>query len=72
MEKLTKLKSFMFDKAQYQVVDRLGNTGLLKVNYKDKKFEIMGDIESDSKKELTEFANTILDKKHGVNFANVS
>lgn len=68
MEKLTKLKSFIFDKAQYKVIDAQGNEGLLKVDYKNNSYKIVGKIEKISHQELTDFAETILQRKHGVNF----
>lgn len=70
MEKLTKLKSFMFDNAQYEIEDKFGNKGILKVNYKAKSYEILGIKDIEAYDELSLFAQTILDRKHGVNFVS--
>jgi|GEM_PF-1564808 len=71
MEKLTKLQSFMFDKAQYEIIDTLGNRGLLKVDYKNNKYKVIGIKDRDSIQKVFLFAQSILAKKHGVNFANM-
>jgi len=70
MEKLTKLKSFMFDRAQYEIVDLEGNKGILLVDYKNNSYEIQGNIMEISRLELDAFAETILKRKHGVNFVS--
>lgn len=70
MEKLTKLKTFTFDIAQYEIEDKFGNKGLLKVNYKGKSYQILGIKDQDAYEELELFAQTILNKKHGVNFVS--
>ena len=70
MEKLTKLKSFIFDVAQYEIEDKFGNKGTLKVNYKNKSYEIEGITDIEAYEELSLFAQTILDRKHGVNFVS--
>jgi hypothetical protein len=70
MEKLTKLKSFMFDKAQYGIVDLEGNKGILFVDYKNNSYEIQGNIMEISRLELDAFVETILKRKHGVNFVS--
>lgn len=73
MEKLKNLKEFIFDKAQYQVQDTKGNKGLLKVDYKNKQYSIEGrGLATESIQELALFAQSILEKKHGINFAEVN
>ncbi|OGC69310.1 hypothetical protein A2415_02950 [candidate division WWE3 bacterium RIFOXYC1_FULL_39_7] len=69
--KTTYIKSFEFDNAQYLVSD--GETSLvLKVNYKNNKYEIEHNgksVPAYLKKEASAIAEDLLERKHGVNFA---
>jgi hypothetical protein len=71
MEKLTKFKSFTFDKAQYQLVDASGNKSLLKIDYKNNSYKIVGILDENATEEISKFASAVLLRKHGVNFANI-
>lgn len=71
MEKLTKLNSFVFDKAQYQLVDSKGNKSLLKIDYKNNSYKVVGILDENAAEEISKFASAVLLRKHGVNFANI-
>jgi hypothetical protein len=75
MQDLKNVKKFIFDKAQYQIEDSLGNRGVLKVDYKSNKYQIKilshsQNLEDTATAELHSLAADLLKRKHGVNFAN--
>jgi len=69
MKDLKYIKSFVFDYAQYEIADENGNTGILKVNYKNNKFEVVTSSSGELKSEAAKIAKDLLQRKHGVNFA---
>jgi len=73
MKNLKFIKSFVFNYAQYEIADENSNKGVLKVNYKDNKFtieDISGGLSKKLITETTKVARDLLQRKHGVNFAN--
>lgn len=73
MRNLKFIKSFVFNYAQYEIADENSNRGILNVNYRDNKFTIEDISGKFSKKlisETTKVAKDLLQRKHGVNFAN--
>lgn len=71
MTKLNKIKTFVFDTAQYRIGDSRGAVGMLVVNYFENTFKIVGnELESGAKKEISAFAKDLLKRKHGKNFAD--
>ena len=65
------IKTFEFDKAQYIVSDGNANL-LLKVNYKDNRYQIRYKGKKQSEllnEEISEIAEDLLQRKHGKNFA---
>lgn len=73
MQKLKKIKKFIFDKAQYQVSDSYGNSGLLQVDYKRNSYKLVGAVlEENAEAEIKLFAQELLERKHGKNFAQDS
>ena len=69
------IKSFKFDKAQYFVGDGRGNELLLKVNYKDNKFDLEAKKTNGGGMKVLQnavaiVAKDLLKRKHGVNFAD--
>jgi hypothetical protein len=74
MKNLKSIKSFVFNYAQYEIADAAGNKGLLKVNYKDNTYIVDFNSASKSRDVKTEaglIAQDLLQRKHGVNFANI-
>jgi len=73
MQKLKKVKTFVFDKAQYRVSDSSGNTGLLQINYANNPYEMSGAmLDKPAVAEIRLFAEDLLRRKHGRNFASES
>lgn len=70
MEKFEKINAFFFDKAQYKVSDSFGNTVVLKVDYWNNSYELIGKLEKSAMEEINIFAKSILRRKHAVNFAD--
>lgn len=71
LKKVTYIKEFLFDKAQYYLSDENKNRVLLKINYKENSYEI-DNLTNASKgfaKEVTDVAINLLKKKHGINRA---
>jgi len=64
-----RIKSFMFDYAQYEIEDINKNKGLLIVNYKDNKYNYIGSSDKYLLIEISKIATDLLAKKHKVNFA---
>lgn len=63
------VSEFRFNKALYNVGDGK-DVFLLEVDYKNNKFEILGNsISKKFKQEVSNIAKALLEKKHGVNFA---
>jgi hypothetical protein len=71
MQNLKYIKSFTFDKAQYEVSDGNGGRATLKINYRKNIFEIdeKSSLSSLFINELKAIAHDLLKRKHGVNFA---
>ena len=71
MKNLKYITNFVFDKAQYEISDRNGNFGLLKIDYKNNKYDFKT-VQKSIKliKEADRVAKDLLKRKHGVNFAN--
>jgi len=73
MQKFKKVKTFVFDKAQYRVSDSSGNLGLLQIDYANNSFEMIGEgLEKSATAEIESFAEDLLQRKHGKNFAGES
>jgi len=67
---MTKISKFYFDKARYFLEDDQGNELLLEVNYKNNTFAIKGDTVAKVRRSVEDFAKDILERKHGINFAD--
>lgn len=66
------IKHFFFDFAQYHVSDGLTDEVLLRVFYKENRFEIVhikGDLNMRFREELSVFAGELLQRKHNTDFA---
>jgi len=71
MKNLKSIKSFLFNYAQYDIADKHGNKGVLKINYKDNSYDIeLGIDDSALRVEVVTVAKDLLERKHGINFAN--
>ena len=70
MQKLKQIKTFFFDKAQYRIADYRGNKGLLQLDYANNKYRIVGTgMKKSVLKEVEGFAQDLLRRKYGKNFA---
>lgn len=68
------VKSFIFNKASYELSDGNGNEALVKIDYKNKEFEIntnglVNGEKAQLKREAVGIAKDLLKRKSGVNFA---
>jgi len=68
------IKSFLFQKAQYRLEDKLGNTVILTINYWEGEYEVktllfIDDSIDKLNDEATGIAQDLLKRKHKVNFA---
>lgn len=67
------IKKFILGQAQYLVGDGNGEEVLLKIDYEKNKFSILDTGKKNNKNlqnEARKVAEELLERKHGVNFAN--
>ena len=68
------IKSFLFDKASYNLSDGKKDYITLDINYKENTYNAISKGESENRKfrsEIEEIAKDMLARKHGVNFAKI-
>ena len=66
------IQSFIFNKAKYNVKDSHGNDALLKIDFANNKYKIIGDkLRLESKNELSKIAKKLLERKHNNNRAEL-
>ena len=66
---MTKITKFYFNKATYLIGDDR-NEFLLIVDYKNKRFNFVGEETKGLRKEVTVVARDLLKRKYGINFAD--
>ena len=69
--KVKHIEKFLFDTAIYNISDKRGRFVRLKVDYRNKRFELEGLQQQDNAfiQEVTDIANDLLARKSGINIA---